>query len=51
MSSMRVLTTGAEGFIGHHLVSCLVAKGYLVRGVDQKRPKYARSDAHSFINE
>jgi nucleoside-diphosphate-sugar epimerase len=46
MSSMRVLATGVGGFIGHHLV--LVAKGYLVRGVDQKRLEYAiiRSRLH-----
>ena len=33
-----VLVTGAGGFIGHHLVSYLKAKGYRVRGADQKLP-------------
>jgi GDP-D-mannose 3',5'-epimerase len=36
----RVLVTGAGGFIGHHLVKYLVARGYLVRGVDIKYPEY-----------
>ena len=35
-----VLVTGAGGFIGHHLVSYLKAKGYRVRGADQKLPEY-----------
>ena len=30
----KVLVTGAGGFIGHHLVKYLIAKGYWVRGVD-----------------
>ena len=44
----RVLVTGAGGFIGHHLVKYLVAKGYWVRGVDIKHPEYERSPAHEF---
>jgi nucleoside-diphosphate-sugar epimerase len=44
----RVLVTGAGGFIGHHLVEYLVARGYWVRGVDVKRPEYARTRAHEF---
>jgi GDP-D-mannose 3', 5'-epimerase len=44
----KVLVTGAGGFIGHHLVSYLKAKGYWVRGVDSKIPEYAPSDADKF---
>lgn len=44
----RVLVTGAGGFIGHHLVKFLVAKGYWVRGVDIKYPEYEPSPAHEF---
>lgn len=44
-----VLVTGAGGFIGHHLVTYLVKRGYIVRGVDIKVPEYQRTDAHEFI--
>jgi GDP-D-mannose 3', 5'-epimerase len=44
----RVLVTGAGGFIGHHLVTYLVNKGYWVRGVDIKSPEYEPSLAHEF---
>src|SRR5689334_18637909 len=44
----RVLVTGAGGFIGHHLVTFLKAKGYWVRGVDVKRPEFSSSDADEF---
>jgi nucleoside-diphosphate-sugar epimerase len=43
-----VLVTGAGGFIGHHLVKYLVARGYWVRGVDIKEPEYEPSAAHEF---
>ncbi len=45
---MRVLVTGAGGFIGHHLVKYLTAKGYWVRGVDIKYPMYEPSPANEF---
>jgi GDP-D-mannose 3', 5'-epimerase len=45
---VRVLVTGAGGFIGHHLVTFLKEKGYWVRGVDIKHPEYAPSDADEF---
>jgi GDP-D-mannose 3',5'-epimerase len=45
---VRVLVTGAGGFIGHHLVKYLVAKGYWVRGVDVKHSEYEPSAAHEF---
>jgi len=44
----RVLVTGAGGFIGHHLVTWLKARGYWVRGVDLKRPEYEPSQADEF---
>jgi GDP-D-mannose 3', 5'-epimerase len=44
----RVLVTGAGGFIGHHLVTYLRAKGYWVRGVDIKEPEFSPSDADEF---
>lgn len=46
---MKVLVTGAGGFIGHHLVSYLKAKGAWVRGVDLKTPEYASSAADEFV--
>jgi GDP-D-mannose 3', 5'-epimerase len=45
---VRVLVTGAGGFIGHHLVSFLRSHGYWVRGVDLKLPEFGTSDAHDF---
>jgi GDP-D-mannose 3',5'-epimerase len=44
----RVCVTGAGGFIGHHLVTCLKKKGYWVRGVDLKYPEYTEVDADEF---
>jgi nucleoside-diphosphate-sugar epimerase len=44
----RVLVTGAGGFIGHHLVTSLVERGYWVRGVDVKIPEFEPSRAHEF---
>jgi nucleoside-diphosphate-sugar epimerase len=44
----RALVAGAGGFIGHHLVSYLVSKGYWVRGVDIKEPEYEPSKADEF---
>lgn len=45
---IRVLVTGAGGFIGHHLTKYLVNRGYWVRGVDIKEPEYEPSPAHEF---
>src|SRR5262245_41133608 len=45
---VRVLVTGAGGFIGHHLVKYLVERGYWVRGVDLKEAEYDASAAHEF---
>ena len=44
----RVLVTGAGGFIGHHLSTYLVERGYWVRGVDIKEPEYEASAAQEF---
>lgn len=40
----KILVTGAGGFIGHHLVRFLKAKGYWVRGADIKNPEYSSPD-------
>ena len=44
----RVLVTGAGGFIGHHLVTYLKAKGCWVRGVDLKHPEFEPTVADEF---
>ncbi|MBZ0302697.1 MAG: NAD-dependent epimerase/dehydratase family protein, partial [Anaerolineae bacterium] len=49
VNNVKVLVTGAGGFIGHHLVNYLVERGYWVRGVDLKRPEYAATRAHEFM--
>lgn len=46
---MHVLVTGAGGFIGHHLVSYLIARGHFVRGVDIKAPEFGETKAHEFL--
>jgi GDP-D-mannose 3',5'-epimerase len=45
---MHTLVTGAGGFIGHHLVKFLVARGYYVRGVDIKPPEFEPTAAQEF---
>jgi nucleoside-diphosphate-sugar epimerase len=40
--------TGAGGFIGHHLVRYLKAKGYFVRGVDLKPCPFSENEADEF---
>jgi len=42
---MRILVTGAGGFIGGHLVSRLKADGHWVRAVDIKRHEFRASEA------
>ena len=46
---MRVLVTGAGGFIGHHLVKRMVADGHWVRAADTDYPQYEESPAHEFM--
>jgi nucleoside-diphosphate-sugar epimerase len=45
---IRVLVTGAGGFIGHHMTKYLKEKGYWVRGVDIKWPSYGETAADEF---
>jgi GDP-D-mannose 3',5'-epimerase len=47
-ADVKVLVTGAGGFIGHHLVGYLKRQGYRVRGVDVKEPEYEPSPADEF---
>ena len=46
---MKILVTGAGGFIGHHLVNRLKADGHWVRGVDVKYPEFEASAADEMI--
>ena len=46
---VKVLVTGAGGFIGHHLVAFLKRRGYWVRGVDLKQPEFAPTAADEFL--
>ncbi len=46
---IKVLVTGAGGFIGHHLARFLKARGYWVRGVDLKFPEYSATAADEFL--
>lgn len=48
MAGTRILVTGAGGFIGHHLVKFLKARGDWVRGVDLKTPEFEPSQADEF---
>jgi GDP-D-mannose 3',5'-epimerase len=49
LKKMRILVTGAGGFIGHHLVRRLTGEGHSVRGVDIKAPDFEPSPAHEFL--
>lgn len=45
---MRILVTGAGGFIGHHLVKELKKRGHWIRGADIKEPEFEATDADEF---
>ncbi len=45
----KVVVAGAGGFIGHHLVRALKARGYWVRGVDLEHPEFEKSPADEFL--
>lgn len=45
---MKVLITGAGGFIGHHLALFLKKQGHYVRGVDLKEPAFEASPCDEF---
>ena len=46
---MKILVTGAGGFIGHHLVKHLREQGHFVHGVDIKLPEFTNSIANTFV--
>ena len=48
-AKVRILVTGAGGFIGHHLVKRLKTDGFWVRGVDLKYPEFETSAADDFV--
>lgn len=48
LNAIRVLVTGAGGFIGSHLVARLKQEGYWVRGVDIREPEFGASLADEF---
>src|SRR6202165_5495332 len=47
-NQVKVLVTGAGGFIGHHLTKYLINRGYWGRGADIKEPEYEPTCAHEF---
>ena len=46
---MKIVVTGAGGFIAHHLVKRLKSEGHWVRGVDMSPPSFEASAADEFL--
>lgn len=45
----KAIVFGAGGFIGNHLVRRLKSENYWIRGVDLKKPEFAKSCADEFV--
>ena len=46
---MKILVTGAAGFIGSHVVAELIRRGHDVWGIDAFRPTYSRERKEQFV--
>ena len=49
LKDKNILITGADGFIGSHLVKKLKLQGSWVRGVDLKRPEFGETAVDDFV--
>jgi nucleoside-diphosphate-sugar epimerase len=47
---VRILVTGAAGFIGSHVVAELIRRGHGVWGIDAFRPTYPRVRKEQFLS-
>ena len=47
---MKILVSGAGGFVGSHLVKYLKRRKHYVVGVDIKKPEFSPSEADEFLN-
>jgi len=46
---MKIAVTGATGFVGQHLVPCLLAHGHSVTAVSRTRDRFERFDWHKRV--